>query len=221
MTRIDFKFFDPQGSSITYIEYNYKKLKKQYPGCSFRIGKHRSVKGIFVLSSKEYLDIVKEPIEIADATWFWGPADRDKAIAALSCYETSVKDKLAIQIDCGATLKIFPASALPRKVFLSRRQVDTEIKEGENPYPKINPYGCLAYELFDRFKDGEEVPLSDPKVIDFVTMALRNSYNLPIEVFDSLELLSIQDLDSILMAAMGVTEEVKKLLCDESNKQLS
>lgn len=190
------------------------ELRNAFPGCKFAAGMYKGKKGIFAFSSdtKEY----GEHWTLDNGDEFFGPTEANiqKLISDLPAYKSDWTDhRIAVKLLCGVQLEIFPASAMPRKIYLTRKVV----QKSDVPFDNSTAYGALAYKMFDRTQNSkEEVKLDDPQMMELIKMALVESYKLPAHVWDCLNLLSMSDIDKIFAASMGMSwesllEESKKL----------
>lgn len=188
------------------------ELRKAFPGCKFAAGMNKGKKGIFAFSSdtKEY----GEHWTLDDGDEFWGPTEANvaKLISGLPAYKSDWQDRIQVKLLNGVFLEIFPASAMPRKIYLTRKVA----QKSDVPFDNSTAYGALAYKMFDRTQNSkEEVKLDDPQMMELIKMALTESYKLPAPLWDCLNLLNMSDIDKLFAASMGMSwesllEEVKK-----------
>ena len=188
-----------------------EQLRKEYPGCHFAAGVYKDKKGIFAFASPDIKDY-GEKWELENGDTFFAPTDsRIQEIKNnISNYPTEWIDRIKIKLINGKDLEIFPASALPKKVYFTKKTI-----KQDTPYDQTLLYGKLAYDLFDRTQKDDKILLDDPQMVEFVKMALKYSYTLPEPLWDALQLVSFGDFDKIFAAAMGMNweylqEEIKK-----------
>ena len=178
-------------------------LRKAFPGMSFAAGNHKGQKGIWCL--KDTVNrLYGEKFEMENGDFFFQPTQEklDEIKATFSNFKTPFVDRIKVKLKVGVTLEIYPASAIPKKVMLSLRKKQTK-EEDESPYNKSHNYGRMAYDFFMKSQRDEEIRFDDSNFQDFIRMSLTESYNLPIEIFDALEVISIGDFDALFAAAMG------------------
>ena len=179
-----------------------EKLRIEFPGCKFAAGVHKDARGIFAFSSdtKEY----GEKIELENSDFFWNPtpANLETIKATLSNFKTSWVDRIAVKLKTGQTIEIYPASAIPKKVMLSLRKKQTKTEE-ESPYNKSIKYGRMAFDLYFKSQKQEDIRFDEEYFQSFIRQALIESYTLPIEIWDALEIICVGDFDPIFCAAMG------------------
>lgn len=184
------------------------ELRKEFPTMQFRSGVRKGTKGIWVIKDVEFKDEYGTPWETDKGDFFYPPHQSflNKIKETLSDYKTDVFERLPVKLRCGIILDIFPASCIPRKALFSRRMKKQELTE-EEIYNKAHPYGAKAYELYFRSLTNKEIKLDDDQFVDFVLSALKESYTLPTEIWDALEIITLQDYDSIFAAGMGIPDE--------------
>lgn len=186
------------------------ELRNEFPGCHFAKGMHKNSRGIFAfddLVNKSYGESFTTP----NGDTFWGPADSNAAIDELQNYKTQYTERIPVKLSTGVTLEIFPASAIPKKVLFSKRSVEKEDEDA--PYNKKDKYGQMAYDLFFDARAGKELTYKDKRFTDFIGNILTRSYKLPIEIWDSLEIISEGDLDALFAAGLGYDFEHLKKTC--------
>lgn len=178
-------------------------LKKEFPGMHFTQGMHKDRRGVFVTSTKEKVEY-GERFELPNGDVFFPPKSFE-GFNPLE-YETPLEDRIEVSLMNGEKLRIFPASAIPKRALFRKRMG----QEGEL-YNRSNPYGCIAYDFY--FMPDEKkknLKLEDPEVVNFVEAALKASYTLPIEMWDAMGWLCEGDYDPIILAALGYKLELQK-----------
>jgi hypothetical protein len=189
------------------------ELRKAFPDCQFARGIHKDKKGIFAFRSNDVKEY-GERFELDNGDLFFSPTEANikKLISDLPAYKSDWTDRIQVKLLNGVILEIFPASAMPRKIYLTRKVV----QKSDVPFDNSTAYGALAYQMYDRTQNSkEEVKLDDPQMMDLIKMALTESYKLPMPLWDCLNLLNMSDIDKIFAASMGMSwesllEEVKK-----------
>lgn len=188
-----------------------EELRKEFPGCHFARGIYKDKQGIFAFKSQDIKDY-GEKWELDNGDVFFAPtAERLVSLKAnLSQYKSEWVDRLPVQLINGITLEIFPASAIPKKVYFTKK-----VKSSNSPYPVDVPYGKIAYDMYDLSQQENQMMLDDPRMVNFIKVALQQSYILPEPLWDALDIVSIGDFDKIFAAAMGMDwgllqEEIKK-----------
>jgi hypothetical protein len=187
------------------------ELRKEFPHCSFAAGVRKDKRGIFAFASNDIKEY-GESWELANGDTFFAPTEirLEEMRNDISKYQTEYPDRIKVDLMNGKKLMIYPASALPRKVYFTRTN-----KTPDTPYDVTIPYGKLAYHLYDRTQKEEKIMLDDSQMVEFVKVALKHSYALPEALWDALQLVSYGDFDKIFAAGMGMDwdylqEEVKK-----------
>jgi hypothetical protein len=180
-------------------------LRAKYPNCYYKTGYLKDQVTLFVLgdlTTREYGPHRK----LKDGSTFYPPKDD----LDLSTYENS-KDvrqfKVEVTLVSGKKLWVKPATLEPQVYSLF------DDAEEANSYSQATEYGKLAYSLFDDITKEKEVKLTDPRVKKFISLLLEASYNLPLIILDSLNLISVNDLMNLITAGLGIDEgvlEVKK-----------
>ena len=194
------------------IEQELPDLKKNFPGFYFKSGKYKDKDVIFILNdltTREYLS-PQDSVEFPGFLFF-GPKhieNKQEFLNSKKVVPEIDERKIKVKLPNGIDLVIFPASLEPKKVILSLTAVKT--KTSDNPYGD-SEYGKLAYEVYAFAKEKKEVGFCDPRVIRLICLALKRSYNIPVDVWNSLELIGEESLDPILCAALGINfDEVLK-----------
>lgn len=215
-----YKFFDPTIVGKIDDIVTVKALRKKYPNCYYKKGIYKNEKGFYALST---LDKVAfgDPVQLNDdGIVFFGALDKKHNIEKLGEYETNKQPRIEVELVCGVKISIFPASAIPKKIYLRRQNVESYPENDmRSVYNVSDDYGFMAFNLFERSSTTDEViSATDPKIIELVDMALTQSYNLPIELFDDLEIFSEQDLVNVANAAMGISPELQKKTIEDLTK---
>lgn len=187
-----------------------EELRKEFPSCHFARGIYKGKQGIYAFKSqdiKEYGD--KWELDNGDVFFAPSPEQLQLLKTNLSQYKTEWTERLKVILMNGLVLEIFPASAIPKKVYFTKK-----VQSLDSPYQTDIPYGKLAYEMYDLSQQEKHMMLDDPRMVHFIKVALFNSYTLPEPLWDVLGI-GFGDFDKIFAAAMGMDwgllqEEIKK-----------
>lgn len=193
------------------------ELRAEFPKCTYAGGMCKGTRGIFAFASND-VKKYEESYLLDNGDLFFAPTPENaiKLKEIISNYKSNWEERIPVKLKCGLTIEIFPASAIPEKVFLSLRKKTTQETES---YNTSNPYGKLAYELYFKSQKGENISFKDEDFLKFIRMSLKESYVLPMEVLDSLEIISTGDLDPIFAAAMGYNYDALVDSLPKSNGQ--
>lgn len=123
--------------------------------------------------------------------------------------EEGAASAIPVRLVSGDELMIIPAIALPRRIYFSSGKISEEL------YPRGTEYGRLAYEIYDVLAAGGDIPAQDEKIIKLIGAALKQSYYIPLEIWEAEEVISITDLQLLAGAALGIPasslrEQLKK-----------
>lgn len=191
-------------------------LRKEFPGYFFFNGVYKDSKGIFCCYSQVLKDY-GEKFQLENGDWFFGPSAKNIESLKFTDHETDPSERIDVKLVNGKTLRIYPATALPRQVLFGKRRKSDSTA---SPFNTDIAYGKAAYELYFRSSKNEQILLDDPQMIQFVEMALRESYKLPSEFWDSIRYITTTDIDKIFSAAMGMSWEYLQDEIKKSNGQL-
>lgn len=205
-------FTDKDASS--QVQFLRKKFNTPHKEYFFKDGLYKGKQCVYVLNdltTKVYADPVDSK-QHKDCLFF-APLEALK----LDDHEIQ-KDKREWKVQVstvgGNDLFIIPASLEPKKIVFDFD--DTPAKEEESPYSLATDYGALAYAIFDEIENKKQVLLSDPRVKKLIMLALQKSYNLPIDVWNWAGVVSAQDMDGLLSAAMGIDPKLLEKKSDGS-----
>jgi hypothetical protein len=183
-------------------------LRKEFPGGTYT-NEPEGITIFFGGISKEY----GKEITLDNGDIFYAPSEENKKILINSLEKYLIKKDylIPVKLSTGITISIYPGVMEPKKIFFG----NNDITVSEEPSTE---YGKATYRLFDAFQAGEIKTVMDKRSIDVLTMALKNTYSLPLVVWNSLEVFSHIDIDGITLAAVGINkdEELKKKLETES-----
>lgn len=199
---MNYKYFTARYTNIL-DDKERAALKKEFPGMNFTAGMHKDRRGVFVTTTKEKVEY-GERFELHNGDIFFPP----KSFEGFNPdnYLTPHEERIEIVLMNGEKLRIFPASAIPKRALFRKRMGE----EGE-AYNRSNPYGCLAYDFFYMPEEKKKVlKLDSPEIVNLVEAALKASYSLPIEMWDALGWLCEGDYDPIVLAALGYKLEIQK-----------
>jgi hypothetical protein len=186
-----------------------KELRKAFPNMYFFKGRYKDLEGVYCASSpdnKEYGEVVE--LNNNTTQFFWGPKDIQTALNSLKEYQTGSLLKIPVKALETTELLITPATAIPKKVVFGNRK-STDTKEVK--------YAQLAFEVFSKIENKEQILLHDENIIELVKEALKASYKLPIDVFDSLAIIDEEVLERIVLAALGIDDDTLKKTLEEYN----
>lgn len=179
-----------------------EQLRVAFPGCKFAAGMSKGTKGIFAFSSdiKEY----GEHFALENGDEFWLPTAANLLVIreSLPKHKTQAVDRVAVKLKKNITLDIFPASAIPKVALLGTRRNRVQTTE-EAAYDKNNKYGLMAYQFYQKSIKDEDIRFDNDEFQNFIRQALVESYTLPIDIFDALEIISLADFEGLFAAAMG------------------
>jgi hypothetical protein len=184
---------------------NIKKLNKDYPGFHFKSGMHKDKKGIYAIKDldiKEYGE-GRKSATFKDSIFFppkETPSDTQKFISEIS--DSLKTDKIKVTLTSGFDIAIVPATAEPRKIYLSL------IGDGEDSGEQLSEYGKLAYEVYDELAKGD-IKI-DQKVMRLITLGINRSYKNGIDLFNWLGVIGTDDIADILYATLGIDEKLLK-----------
>jgi len=176
-------------------------LRKQYPGCYFKTGQLKDQLTLFVLgdlTTREYA----LPKKLKDNSLVYVPRDISKF--DLENYEVAKdlrKFKIEVALISGKKLWVKPATLEPQVYSLLSDEETTE-------YSQATEYGRLAYSIFDDIEKDKNIQLNDERVKKFIKLIIENSYAIPTVVFDSLGIISVNDLIPLISAGLGINEDV-------------
>lgn len=198
--------------TIRDIPQNLAFLKKKFPGYFFYEGKCNGLKGTYIVSSCEKgVDEFEQPVpskEYKDYLFF--PPKNIKNVQEYLDEHIRKKDALHTPVelvDNGIILKIVPATQEPIKVAISMFDDEDEQKTEEFG-GFTSEYGKLAFKIDEKFFNKEEVDFKEG--MKLVGLAIKKSYNITADMINSFNIISRQDVENIIDAALGYTEEVKK-----------
>lgn len=181
-------------------------LSEKYPKCYYKTGILKDQVTLFVLgdlTTKEYAPHRK----LHDGSTFYPP--KDMSLFNLDTYENdkSLREfKVEVTLASGRKLWVKPATLEPQVYSLFS-------EEETNEYSQATEYGRLAYSIYDDIIKDKNVNLTDIRIKKFIKLLIQASYSLPLIVFDSLNIMSINDLMNLVSAGLGISEgvlEVKK-----------
>lgn len=187
------------------------ELRKDFPEHHFVAGIHKGERGIFCLGDRDNREY-GEKVELDNGDFFFPPTDANLKLVRdnLNSYKTKWEERLKVTLLSGVDLFIFPASALPKKVYFTQKK-----KNNTSTYDDTTEYGKAAYLIYDRTQREESMKLDDPQIVEFIMMGLSYSYKLPKDYWDCLGIISLGDFDKLFAAMLGadwdmLQEEVKK-----------
>lgn len=185
------------------------KLKAELPNYYFKDGKRRDQNGIWILrtldktpygefvESKQFKgDVFYPPAEL--------PADKQKWLDQFVLQSALNQHKLVVTLMCGIQLKIVPATLEPRNVVFC---FGNDIVEQDSAYSQATTYGRLAYSISEEVQKSKNIVINQD-TMQLVKIALSKSYDIPFDVWNWLNIVSAQDIYTIVTAAMGVDPSI-------------
>jgi hypothetical protein len=201
------------GSQIELLRRKFNTKTKQY---YFKDGSYKGKSCIYVLNDLT----TKQYAEPLDSKQFKGslffPPLESISLEDVEIQKDKREWKIKVDVVSGVTLWIIPATLEPKKIVFDFD--DTGAKEEDSPYSLATEYGTLAYSIFDDIEHKKEVTLSDPRVKKLIMLALQKSYNIPIDIINWAGIVSVQDVDPLLSAAMGISPELLEKKSDGSKQ---
>lgn len=194
-------------SELNFLRKKFNTEHKEY---YFKAGKHKGDNVIFVLNDLT-TKVYGEPIisKQHKDCMFYPPTDDTKIdLEQYEIHKNRREYKIKVDLVDGHSLYIIPASLEPKRVVFDL----DEVEEEDNPYSTATEYGRLAYSLYDEAKKGDSLPIAMLKKL--VILSLMKSYNIPIDIWNWLGIVSAQDFDPIAAAAMGISPELTKKKVD-------
>jgi hypothetical protein len=178
-------------------------LRKEFPNMRFCKGVYKDKRGIFALHDQDTrIYGEKEELDNGDVFFPPSPENCEKIKSNLKSFETEFSDRIPVTLSCGKVLNIFPASCQPKQFLFNKKKKD------DSPYNKTTTYGFAAYDTFLKLQSKEvNMVIGDPMHTNIVMLALKESYTLPIEIWDSLNMISEADSDKIFIAGLGMDYE--------------
>ena len=213
----NFKFF----VSGVSAENDIVNLRKIFPNSYFIDGNYKGAKGAFVvreLNNKEYGEKHKSVLtkEVRERGFFkpdveitfWEPScsTEEFNIEAYRIKREPIP-ACSVTLKNGKVLKINPAAGEPQQLLFG--EVEEEKLEFASLYSRSTEYGRLAYTLIyleSELKEKGGLLVTDKRVQKLVELALRNSYELPSDIWNWLGWISMHDISSLFQAAMGAHE---------------
>jgi hypothetical protein len=168
-----------------------------FRGYSFRRGMHKNASGVWVIRDLGYADGYGPAIQVDEHTIIQVSESRETAIANLPSLERMGGVPIAVKLVCGATISINPATGEPKEFLFSSH-------DAPEPFSAATPYGRACMRFVER-QSAEKDPISvyDPDVVTLARLALEASYAVPAAFWDATRLLTSNDIDKIITAALG------------------
>lgn len=199
-------FYKCELSVVNDTEVLKKKFNTATKKYFFKNGQYKGDSGVFVLNdltTRVYSD-PRPSKQYKDCVFF--PPENDIRLDDFEIHPDKKEWKIPVDTVTGVKLWIIPATLEPKKIVFDFDETPTQ--EEESPFSLATDYGCLAYAIFDDIRSKKPVHLDDVRVKKLIMMALQKSYNLPIDVFNWAGVVSAQDLDPLLSAALGINTEL-------------
>jgi len=191
-------------SQIDMLRRKFNTKTKQY---YFKDGQYKGKPCVYVLNDLTN-KVYAEPIESKQfkGSLFFAPVD-DISLDTVEIQPDKREWKIRVDLVAGVPIWIIPATLEPKKIVFDFDEA-SGAKEEESPYSLATDYGTLAYSIFEDIEKKKDIGLSDPRVKKLIMLALQKSYNIPIDVINWAGIVSAQDIDPLLMAAMGINPEL-------------
>lgn len=194
-----YRVFTPDIRDPVEAATKYKAL-----GLTWRKGVHKDAKGVYGIKDLEYKGGYGTATKPVDGLVYQATVEREHLAETLEPYQTPSPLRIPVVIRAGVRLLISPATAEPQDfLFFGDDQGEPEM------FRRNTDYGRAAWALLERHnkEEGEVVLQNDPLVVNLAKMALKHSYTLPLPVWDALQVLTLDDIDLISLAAMGASED--------------
>jgi hypothetical protein len=193
-----------------------KKLKAEYPNYLFKDGKRRDQAGIWILRTLDKTPY-GDPQESKQyrGNQFYPPAEqpinKQEWLSQFIVQPLLNEYKLTTTLLCGIQLRIVPATLEPRNMIFT---FDNEVVEADSPYTDATEYGRLAFKISEEVQRTRNIVVNKDSMV-LVKIALAKSYDVPFDIWNWLNVISQQDMYSIISAALGVDpsmleDELKK-----------
>lgn len=191
------------------IPENLDALTRIYGNIYFKNGKYNGKYGVYCLKSLDSgsgdYGSPRKSSFIKDSI-FWPPSKLPDDIGKF--IKDNESDSSAIRVnfklESGYTLNIIPATAEPRKVFISMFGDDDDIGEF------TSEYGKLAYDIDYKLGKEEEVTYLD--CFKLIGLAIEKSYKLNLDIINWLSIISQVDIEPLTYTILGyrLQENIKK-----------
>ena len=176
----------------------------EFNGLSWLKGKHKNKTGVFGVRDLEYKGGYGPPI-IKNNVSYQATDNIEIIKEYLPKFQTSNNIRISVRTYKGIELQILPALAEPREFLFGAPSEETE------PFRKDTVYGQAAWAFLNHQKlcneEGKAVYQNDPTLIELAKQALINSYEMPFPIWDCIKILTLEDIDLIASAAMGVNQD--------------
>jgi hypothetical protein len=204
----------------TSVLNQINKLKKQYPKCFFKDGKHDGKSGIWILSTLDKIEWHENTVSgFQPNSKFWLAESDYNSLITIDAVSKELNStvinpelnehKVCVELSNGLKLFIRPATLEPRGIVFS---LDDAESLGTDLYSQATEFGRLAFDVYNKIESGS-IKLSDPLLKKLVSFGLNKSYSVPVELFSILRLVpDYCDYEKIIHACLGhvYNEEEKK-----------
>lgn len=208
---VKWKFFTSKFGELS--DESVEWATKILPGAKhFRNGVWDGKKGLFILSDPSSgSDDYDKPIKskIYKDVLFFPPK---KEIEDKQEFLNSLRRKgesIPVVLESDIVINIIPASMEPRNLVISL--LDDE-EEGEE---YTTEYGKLAFELHEKLMNTEE-SVSPKEGMNLFVLGLSKSYDIQLDLFNWLKIMSYSDLEKLTYACMGY-----EIVDDDKKKDIS
>lgn len=197
-----FRVFTTQVTDAVDAAQRFKHLK-----LSWRKGVHKDKKGVFGIHDVGYEGGYGPATGEIDGLIYQATRNPEIAKIYLDHMRTPHPLRIPVKLRCGIILEIMPAQGEPQEFLFFK----TETEQSADPISRITDYGKAAWALIDLQDRGNEasepVYKNDPVIINLALKALSASYTLPAPVWDAMGFLTLDDIDDIATAALGVGQD--------------
>lgn len=203
------------------------KLRKLFPNHYYKDGMKKDTKGVFIIretKNREYGEqrnsvlrnkLVKEGLLTEDQhVTFWAPSC-SKDEFDYSKYEIDTgRPKISVTLTNGKVVNINPAAGEPKEMIFGGDYEEERIQMA-SLYSRATEYGELAYQLIyaeDEVQEQGGLLSNDKRLLKLIELAMVNSYSLPLDMFNWLNLVSQNDVGLLYKAAMGADQSFLEAL---------
>lgn len=195
-----FRVFTTQVTDAVDAAQRFKHLK-----LSWRKGVHKDKKGVFGIHDVGYEGGYGPATGEIDGLIYQATRNPEIAKTYLDHMRTPHPLRIAVKLRCGIIVEIMPAQGEPQDFLFFGGDQDPD------PISRVTDYGKAAWALIERQdqrnENSEPVYKNDPVVVALALRALSASYTLPAPVWDAMGLFTLDDIDDIATAALGVGQD--------------
>lgn len=174
-----------------------------FHGCTFRAGVLKDQRGVFIIKDMDYKGGYGRIVQVDDATRIQVAEDLNVIAAYLPKLQSNASLRIPVALKSGITLSIAPATGEPRAFLFDAEDDSDDLFSANTPYGKAAIEFCAK-----QAENAEGLQLRDAAVVNLVKLALTASYpSLPTKFWDATGAITLDDVDSILLAAIGSTPD--------------